>query len=139
MNTLPVIIGAVLAVILAGFARLTNFDRDRSYYAVVLIVIATYYVLFACMANEAIVTEIFAASIFLLLAILGGLRWQILLGIGIFLHGVFDLMHGYIISNPGVPIWWPAFCASIDIVLGLWVVFLVVIRRGSSGWSTKLR
>jgi hypothetical protein len=62
MNTLPVIIGATLAVILASFARLTNFDRDRSYYAVVLIVIATYYVLFACIANEAIVAEIFVAS-----------------------------------------------------------------------------
>ena len=135
MNTLPVIIGAALAVILASFARLTNFDRDRSYYAVVLIVIATYYVLFACIANEAIVAEIFVASIFSILAILGGLRWQILLGIGICLHGVFDLMHGYIINNPGVPIWWPAFCTSIDIVLGLWVIFLVVTKRGSSGWS----
>ena len=133
MNTLPVIIGAVLAVILAIFGRLTNFDRDRSYYAVVLIVIAPYYGLFACIANEAIVAEIFVASIFSILATLGGLRWQILLGIGISLHGVFDLMHGYIINNPGVPIWWPAFCASIDIVLGLWVIFLVVTRRGSSG------
>lgn len=134
MNTLPVIIGAALAVILAIFARLTKFDRDRSYYAVVLIVIATYYVLFACIANEAIVAELFVAAIFSILAILGGLRWQILLGIGIFLHGVFDLMHGYIINNPGVPIWWPAFCASIDIVLGLWVIFLVVTKRGSAGW-----
>lgn len=135
MNTLPVIIGATLGIILAIFARLTKFDRDRSYYAVVLIVIATYYVLFACIANEAIVAEIFVASLFSILATLGGLRWQILLGIGICLHGVFDFMHGYIISNPGVPIWWPAFCGSIDIVLGLWVIFLVVTKRGASGWS----
>lgn len=135
MNTMPVIIGAALAVILASFARLTKFDRDRSYYAVVLIVIATYYVLFACIANEAIVAEILVAAMFSILATLGGLRWPMLLGVGIFLHGVFDTMHGYIISNPGVPVWWPAFCASIDIVLGLWVIFLVATKRASAGWA----
>lgn len=127
---LPITIGVILAVIMAFLARVTNFDRDRSYYAVVLIVIATYYVLFACIANEAIVAEIFVASIFSVLAIVGVFRWPLLLGIGIFMHGVFDVVHGYIISNSGVPIWWPAFCASIDIVLGLWVMYLVKTKKG---------
>lgn len=132
MNTLPVIIGITLGIVLAIFARTTKFDRDRSYHAVVLIVIATYYVLFACMGNDAIVAEIFVASLFSIVAVLGALRWRILSGVGIFLHGVFDLIHGYIISNPGMPIWWPAFCSSIDIVLGLWVIFLVVTKRVTS-------
>ena len=127
---LPITIGVLLAVIMAFLARVTNFDRDRSYYAVVLIVIATYYVLFACMAGEAILAEIFVASIFSILAIVGVFRWPLLLGVGIFMHGIFDLMHGHIISNSGVPSWWPLFCASIDVVLGLWVIYLVKAKKG---------
>jgi len=122
---LPIIIGLILAASMAFLARVTHFDRDRSFYAVVLIVIATYYVLFACIANEAILTEILFASIFSVIAIAGALRWPLLLGVGIFMHGVFDVVHGYIISNSGVPEWWPAFCASIDVALGLWVIYLV--------------
>jgi hypothetical protein len=30
-----------------------------------------------------------------------------------------------LISNPGVPEWWPAFCSSIDFYLGAWPVKLV--------------
>jgi len=127
---LPITIGIILAVVMAFLARVTNFDRDRSYYAVVLIVIASYYVLFACIANEAIVVEIFVASIFSVLAIVGTFRWPLLLGIGIFMHGIFDLVHGYTISNSGVPVWWPAFCGSIDVVLGLWVIYLVQTKKG---------
>ena len=121
---LPVIIGVSLAVVMGIFARITKFDRDRSFYAVVLIVIATYYVLFACMANEAIIEEVLAASVFLAIAVAGVYFRPLLLGVGIILHGVFDLFHGAIISNSGVPIWWPAFCASIDVVLGVWVIYL---------------
>jgi len=80
---LPITIGAALGLFLGFFSRLTNFDRDRSYYAVVLIVIATYYVLFACIANEAIIAEIIVATIFSIIAVVGALRWPILLGIGI--------------------------------------------------------
>jgi len=127
---LPITIGVILAAVMAFLARITNFDRDRSYYAVVLIVIASYYVLFACIAGEAIVAEIFVASIFSVLAIVGVFRWPLLLGIGIFMHGAFDLVHGHIISNSGVPVWWPAFCASIDIVLGIWVIYLVKTKKG---------
>ena len=30
-------------------------------------------------------------------------------------HGVFDVAHGRIVTNPGVPEWWPAFCLTFDI------------------------
>jgi hypothetical protein len=126
---LAIAIGVVLAVFIALLSRLTHFERDRSYFAVILIAIATYYVLFACMANEAIMAEVFVASIFAFLAICGALRWPLLLGIGIFMHGIFDLVHNNFISNSGVPLWWPMFCASIDMVLGTWVIYLVKTKR----------
>ena len=44
------VVGAVLAPLVSGFARLVGLDRDRAFYPTVLIVVALYYVLFAVMA-----------------------------------------------------------------------------------------
>ena len=41
------LIGIILAAAVAGSAVIIGFDRERSFYATALIVIATYYVLFA--------------------------------------------------------------------------------------------
>jgi hypothetical protein len=30
-------------------------------------------------------------------------------------HGVFDAVHGTLLTNPGVPVWWPAFCLAYDV------------------------
>lgn len=122
-------IGVILAVIMAVAARVTRFDVDRGYYATVLIVIASYYVLFAFMAEEAIVFEIVVATLFSGVAIFGAYRWAPLIGIGIMLHGVFDFIHPHIIQNAGVPVWWPAFCGGVDVVLGAWVIYLAQTRK----------
>ncbi len=125
--------GAALAVILAAGARLLKFDIDRSYYAAVLIVIASYYVLFGFIAAErwqTIGIEIALACGFAALAIMGALRWPLLIGTGLLLHGVFDLFHSQLVNNSGTPDWWPAFCVGVDIVLGFWVLLLSKRRMG---------
>jgi len=126
---IPLSVGISLAVLLAILSRVTKFDKDRSYFATLLIIIATYYVLFAFMSSEALITEIVIASVFSVVALAGALRWPILLGIGILLHGVFDYYHGHSINNSGVPEWWPAFCAGFDIVFGIWVIYLIQIKK----------
>jgi hypothetical protein len=30
-------------------------------------------------------------------------------------HGVFDALHGKVIENSGVPVWWPAWCLAYDL------------------------
>ena len=67
------LIGLILSLVVAGFAIIVGFDRDRSFYPTVLIIIASYYVLFAVMgaSGRTLVIEIFAASGFLLFAVLG--------------------------------------------------------------------
>jgi hypothetical protein len=30
-------------------------------------------------------------------------------------HGVFDAVHGHLLANSGVPVWWPAFCLFYDL------------------------
>ena len=49
---LPYVVGLVLSIGVAVFARLVGFDRDRAFYPTVLIVIASYYVLFAAMVGS---------------------------------------------------------------------------------------
>jgi hypothetical protein len=41
------LIGVILSLAVAGFAAVIGFDRERAFYPTVLIVIASYYVLFA--------------------------------------------------------------------------------------------
>lgn len=125
---LPLFVGAGLAIVLAVGARITRADQDRSFFPTILIVIATYYVLFAFMSSEAIVEEIVVASVFTIAAIAGGIVWPVLVGMAIFLHGVFDFLRPAVISNSGVPAWWPAFCGSVDILLGAWVIGLSLKR-----------
>ena len=87
-----------------------------------LIVIAAYYVLFAVMgaSGMTIGAETAVALGFLLLALVGFKRNIWLVVAAIAGHGVFDLLHHSFIDNPGVPVWWPGFCAAADITLGAW-------------------
>ena len=139
---IPLFIGAGLAIVLAVAAKVTRFDQDRSFYPTVLIVIATYYVLFAFMSGEAIVEEIIVASAFFIAAIARAMR-PVVVGVGILLHGVFDFLHPTFITNSGVPVWWPAFCAGVDILLGAWVIWLslkgAVLRGRPFNSSVKSR
>jgi hypothetical protein len=104
----------------AGFAIIVGFDRDRSFYPTVLIIIASYYVLFAVMgaSGRTLIIEVFAASGFLLFAILGYQRNLWLVVAAMVGHGVFDLLHHLFIENPGVPRWWPGFCLAFDVIFG---------------------
>jgi hypothetical protein len=123
---MPVVVGVVLAIGIAVLAKLTRFDEDRSFYSTVLIIIASYYVLFAVLggSSHAFVLELVIAVAFSTVAIIGGLFLPALVGAGIMAHGVFDVVHDAIIDNPGVPTWWPTFCGSIDVLLGMWVIVL---------------
>lgn len=114
------LIGLVLALAVAGTGVIVGFDRDRAFYPVVLIVTASYYVLFAVMgaSGGVLVLEIIVASGFLVFAVLGFKRNLWLVAGAIAGHGVFDLVHHLFIDNAGMPRWWPGFCLAFDLVLG---------------------
>jgi hypothetical protein len=115
------VIGLALAAAVAWFATVVGLARERSFYATVLIVVGSYYVLFAAMAasRRTLVAEIVVSGIFLLLAVLGfkGNLW--LLAVGLIGHGAFDFVHHLFIDNPGVPRWWPGFCLAFDALFGV--------------------
>jgi hypothetical protein len=108
------LIGLVLAAAVAGLATAVGFDRERAFYPTVLIVVASYYVLFAAMdaSSRTLVIESAIASGFLLVAVLGFRKnfWFVVAAlVG---HAVFDFVHHLVITNPGVPHWWPGFCLA---------------------------
>ena len=114
---LPYVAGIVLSLGVALFARVVGFDRDRAFYPTVLIVIASYYVLFAVMAGEirTVVLEAVLMLVFVIAAVVGFARSGWIVVAGLVVHGVQDAVHGHIIANPGLPTWWPAWCLAYDV------------------------
>jgi hypothetical protein len=125
------LIGMLLSLAVVALAATMGMDRDRAFYPTVLIVVASYYVLFAAMGGSGriIVLEIVVASGFLLFAIVGYKISLWLVAIGLVGHGVFDIFHHLVIENPGMPHWWPGFCMACDVVLGGFLMVLLWRRR----------
>lgn len=80
--------------------------------------------LFAIIGEQGVLTELLIAAAFAAIAATGSFWGLFGVGIGVLLHGVYDLVHPLTINNPGVPAWWPAFCAGFDLVLGSWAMYL---------------
>lgn len=114
------LVGLFLSLGVAGLATIIGLDRERAFYPTVLIVVGSYYVLFAVMAasSRALIIEIAVASVSLLLAAMGYRRSLWVVAIALAGHGVFDIVHHLLIENPGVPIWWPGFCLVFDVIFG---------------------
>lgn len=119
--------GTALAILVGLFATVTGLDRDRAFYPTVTIVIAFLYALFAVMGASPgiIVIESLMGIVFLALAVSGfkSSLWIVVAALAA--HGMFDLFHGHIITNPGVPRWWPQFCMTYDIVAAGYLAILL--------------
>ena len=131
------VIGLVAAIGVGLFATAIGFDKERSFYPVVLIVIAALYLLFAVMAGskDTLVAEAIPALVFVAMAALGFRKTPWLVVAGLALHGVFDFFHHAVIANPGVPVWWPGWCLAYDVVAAAYLATLIFIRRTSHAAS----
>ena len=120
------VIGVVLACGVSLFARLAGLDRDRAFYPTALIVIASFYVLFAVMGGSiyALAVESMIMLGFLVVAVLGFRLNLWIVAAGLAAHGVFDALHGSLLSNPGVPTWWPPFCLAYDLTAASFLAWL---------------
>ncbi|HLK06630.1 MAG TPA: hypothetical protein VKV30_01750 [Candidatus Angelobacter sp.] len=117
------LVGILLSLGTIVLAAVVGFARERSFYSTVLIVVATYYILFAAMgaSGRTLMIEIVIASGFILFAALGfkGNFW--LVAAALMGHGIFDFIRPSVIANPGVPHWWPGFCMAFDVIFGGWM------------------
>lgn len=113
------------------FATRVGLDRDRAFYTTVMLVIAFLYTLFAVigLSTHAIIIESAVGVMFAALAVSGFKSSLWLVVAALAAHGVFDFFHGRIIANPGVPVFWPAFCAAYDITAAAYLAWLLKRNR----------
>lgn len=124
-------IGVVFAVCVGAFGSLVGLDRERGFYPTIMIVIALMYALFSAIggSTSALVREAVPIAVFVLASVLGFKRSLWFVVFALVGHGLFDAIHGRLIFNPGVPMWWPWFCSAYDIVAGIYLALLIKINR----------
>jgi hypothetical protein len=128
---MSIAVGVALALSIGGLATFFGLDRDRAFYPLVMMVIASYYALFAVMGGsmQVVVVESVVAAAFLGVAVAGFKSTLWLIVIGLAAHGIFDLIHPHLYVNPGMPVWWPGFCLAYDLVAAAYLAWLLGSKK----------
>jgi hypothetical protein len=123
-------VGVALALFVCGAASLLGMDHDGVFYPTMLIVIATYYVLFAVVdgSHKVLLSEIAIAAVFAVAAVVGFKRNLWLVAGALAGHGVLDFFHHAFVHNTGVPRGWPGFCLAFDLTAAVFVGCVLAFR-----------
>src|SRR5690349_4748404 len=138
IETIAAIITAVACIIIT--LVLSKYFTSKLIAATILVAIAFIYVGFSLKDNpiNSIILEISVALVFYFMAIIGYTRNSLLIAFGILLHGVWDIFH-----HKGIPIqtdipgYWPTFCFIVDIIDGLFFLFLFRAQNRRSAIPLK--
>jgi len=127
---MELIVGTALALFVGGGTAWLGMDRDRAFYPTVLIVVATYYVLFAVIdgGRGVLLSEIAIAAVFAAFAVAGFRRNLWLVVAALAGHGLMDFFHHDLVHNTGVPAAWPGFCAAYDLTAAAFLAGVLVLR-----------
>jgi hypothetical protein len=122
------LVGVAAGVLTIVVAR--GIRGQRWLYAIGLLVLPGLYAMFALRAGDpAVVAKeliygvpfIVAGLVFAFVSV----RWSaVVVGAFWILHGLYDLTHGQFFTNAGVPVWYPVFCFSVDVVVGGYLLWL---------------
>jgi hypothetical protein len=126
------LVGVLLAIAIGLMATVVGLDRDRAFYPTVTMVIGLLYSLFAVMggSTQALVLDALVGAVFVAAAIAGFRSSLWIVMVALAAHGILDSVHEQVISNPGVPGWWPAFCSAYDLTAAAYLAW-ILIRRPS--------
>jgi hypothetical protein len=122
------LIGAAVGVLAIVFARFIR--GERWLYSLGLLILPGLYAFFAIQAGEQAVAVkemiygvpyVAAGLVFALVSIR---QSAVVVGAFWLLHGLYDLVHGQLITNTGVPGWYPIFCFVVDAVIGSYLLWL---------------
>jgi hypothetical protein len=122
------LIGVSVGVLTIGVARLIR--GERWLYALGLLTLPSLYANFALQAGEPAVgvkemiygVPFIAAG--LVFAFVSVRQSAVVVGAFWILHALWDLTHSQFFTNAGVPGWYPVFCFSVDIVIGVYLLWL---------------
>jgi uncharacterized membrane protein HdeD (DUF308 family) len=130
MNILAFIIGIFISIAVIVHFKRTRLENSKFAYSALLFTFPFYYFAFSIYGNDyaALPLELIGGLAFFIIAI-SALKFSnfykfLLLAIGYIFHGIYDVIHHLLFINNGTPNWWPEFCGSIDIILGLYLVTL---------------
>jgi len=122
------LIGAAVGVLTIASARIIR--GERWLYSLGLLTLPSIYAFFALEAGEQAVgfKEMVYGVPFLVaglvFAVVSVRHSAIVVGVFWLLHGLYDLAHSQLITNIGVPSWYPIFCFVVDAVIGLYLLWL---------------
>ena len=122
------LVGIALGVLTISVARMIR--GQRWLYSIGLLTLPSLYAFFALRAGDQAAGM--KEMIYGLLYIIAGLLFAFvsvrqsarIVGAFWILHGVYDLVHSHLITNGGVPGWYPVFCFSVDVVIGAYLLWL---------------
>ena len=122
------LIGAAVGVLTIVSARLIR--GERWLYSLGLLTLPGIYAFFALQAGEQAVgvkemiygVPYVAAG--LVFACVSVRQSAVVVGVFWLLHGMYDLVHRQLITNIGVPAWYPIFCFVVDAVIGSYLLWL---------------
>ncbi len=122
------LVGAAVGILTIVTARWIR--GERWLYAWGLLTLPALYANFALQAGEQAVgiKEMIYGIPFvvagLVFAMVSVRRSAVVVGAFWLLHGLYDLVHGQLFTNPGVPAWYPTFCFVVDAVVGAYLLWL---------------
>lgn len=125
---MELIYGIVVAVVIIILTRaLSRHFTPKLMAATILVAIAFIYVGFSLKDNPVnlIILEVGVALVLYVMATVGYTKNASLIAYGIIFHGIWDIFHhkAFIIDTD-VPPFWPSFCFIIDIIDGIYFLFL---------------
>ena len=130
IETISGIITAIVIILLTRV--LSKYFPAKLFAATILVAIAFIYVGFSLKENPLywVILEVGVALGFYFLAIIGYTRNSLWIALGILLHGLWDIFH-----HKGLPVqteipgYWPTFCFIIDIIDGVYFLFLFKAQK----------
>ena len=127
-------VGVVLALAVGVMATLVGLDRERAFYPTVTIVVASYYVLYAVLGGVTfpLIVETIIFFVFWAMAVWGFRSSLWIACAALAAHGVFDFGHDALVFNPGLPAWWPSFCAGYDIAAAGYCAWVLKAGRAKA-------
>jgi hypothetical protein len=122
------LIGAAVGVLTIVLARFIH--GERWLYSLGLLTLPSIYAFFALQAGQQAVgvkemiygvPYVVAGLVFAFVSIR---QSAVVVAIFWLLHGLYDLVHSQLITNTGVPGWYPIFCFVVDAVIGAYLLWL---------------
>jgi len=135
VNIYALAVGIVGAFVVVLLFKAWGLENTKWAYPVLLAEFPVNYWIFAIYGSDsaALLKELVVGLAFLAVAYIAckvkSFVTLTLLAFGYVMHAAYDFAHNFFFKNAGAPIWWPEFCASVDVLIGAYVAYLAFSFR----------